>query len=50
MEALFFVCRYPERRHEEVPMSLGIQLTEIKQVLLGDRWHEVEHEFFVIDT
>ncbi|TMG57375.1 MAG: metal-dependent hydrolase [Chloroflexi bacterium] len=31
-------------------MSLGIQLTEIKHVLLGDRWHEVEHESFVLDT
>src|SRR5439155_1281324 len=33
-----------------VTMSLGIQLTEIKHVLLGDRWHEVEHESFVLDT
>jgi hypothetical protein len=31
-------------------MSLGIQLTEIKHVLLADRWHEVEHQSFALDT
>ena len=31
-------------------MTLGIQLGEIKHVLLGDRWHEVEPESFALDT
>jgi hypothetical protein len=31
-------------------MSLGIQLDEIKHVLLGDRWHEVETGSFALDT
>jgi hypothetical protein len=31
-------------------MSLGIQLEEIKQVLLADRWHEVEGSSFALDT
>ncbi len=31
-------------------MTLGIQLNEIKHVLLADRWHEVEAESFALDT
>ena len=31
-------------------MTLGIQLDEIKQVLLADRWHEVEGGSFALDT
>jgi hypothetical protein len=31
-------------------MSLGIQLDEIKHVLLADRWHEVEEASFALDT
>ena len=31
-------------------MSLGIQLEEIKHVLLADRWHEVERGSFALDT
>jgi len=31
-------------------MSLGIQVNEIKHVLLGDRWHEVEPLSFALDT
>jgi hypothetical protein len=31
-------------------MSLGIQLSEIKSVLLADRWHEVEGKSFTLDT
>jgi len=31
-------------------MTLGIQLGEIKHVLLGDRWHECEAESFTLDT
>jgi hypothetical protein len=31
-------------------MTLGIQVAEIKHVLLGDRWHEVEAESFAFDT
>ena len=31
-------------------MTLGIQVNEIKQVLLTDRWHEVEPESFALDT
>jgi len=30
--------------------SLGIQVNEIKQVLLADRWHEVEKESFALDA
>ena len=30
-------------------MTLGIQLNEIKHVLLADRWHEVEPESFALD-
>jgi hypothetical protein len=31
-------------------MSLGIQVNEIKHVLLADRWHEVEPESFAFDA
>ena len=31
-------------------MTLGIQVNEIKHVLLGDRWHEVEPESFAFDA
>ena len=31
-------------------MTLGIQLDEIKHVLLADRWHEVEEASFALDT
>ena len=31
-------------------MSLGIQLNEIKSVLLADRWHEVDQRSFTVDT
>lgn len=31
-------------------MTLGIQVNEIKHVLLGDRWHEVESQSFALDT
>src|SRR5439155_1649376 len=31
-------------------MTLGIQLNEIKHVLLADRWHEVEPESFALDA
>lgn len=31
-------------------MSLGLQLGEIKQVLLADRWHEVEGSSFQLDA
>jgi hypothetical protein len=30
-------------------MTLGIQVYEIKHVLLADRWHEVEPESFALD-
>jgi hypothetical protein len=31
-------------------MTLGIQVNEIKHVLLADRWHEVEPESFALDS
>lgn len=31
-------------------MTLGIQLNEIKHVLLADRWHEVESQSFELDA
>src|SRR6266446_8769818 len=31
-------------------MTLGIQVYEIKHVLLADRWHEVEPESFALDA
>ena len=31
-------------------MSLGIQLNEVKSVLLADRWHEVEASSLTVDT
>jgi hypothetical protein len=31
-------------------MTLGIQVHEIKHVLLADRWHEVESESFALDA
>jgi len=30
-------------------MSLGLQLDEIRAVLLADRWHEVEAHSFLVD-
>jgi hypothetical protein len=60
VEAFFFAMRHHAYRatcarrkrwtYEEAEMSLGIQVTEIKQVLLADRWHEVEKESFALDT
>jgi hypothetical protein len=31
-------------------MTLGIQVNEIKHVLLADRWHEVESQSFALDA
>ena len=37
--------------HREAEMTtLGIQVNEIRQVLLADRWHEVEKESFALDA
>jgi len=35
---------------ERWAMALGIQLSEIKSVLLADRWHEVDQRSFTVDT
>jgi hypothetical protein len=58
VEAFFFAMRHhaygargANARHRGgAEMTLGIQVNEIKQVLLADRWHEVEKESFALDT
>jgi len=56
VEAFFFAIRHHSYRVSPegmgdggTKMTLGIQVYEIKHVLLADRWHEVEPESFALD-